>query len=122
VTVVRCTQGYIFGGYASTAWDSSGNYKSATSSFLFTLSNPHNINPIKFPLTQNTGKYDINGNPSYGPVFGAGNDMLITNNCHVNNCSFRFPNSYSDTTGRGGNVFTGASNFLVSDIEVFLVK
>jgi hypothetical protein len=117
---VKCTRGYIFGGYAAITWDSSGQYKNAPGSFLFTLANPHNIAPTMFPL-QNPGNA-LYTHPSYGPTFGAGNDMLINNNCNVANCAFGFPNSYMDTTGRGGSVFTGSNNFLVSDIEVFLVQ
>jgi hypothetical protein len=82
--------------------------------------NPYTIAPTAFPLN-NSYANDISGHPSYGPAFG-GNDLRISANCNTHASSIGFPYSFSDTLGQGCNIFTGASTFLVSDIEVFHIK
>ena len=63
-------KGNIFGGYASISWTTtSGNYYSASGSFLFTLTNIHNTAPTKYPNTQNHGNA-VYHNSGYGPTFG----------------------------------------------------
>jgi hypothetical protein len=46
VTVIKNTNGFIFGGYTSIPWSSSGGYKTDSTAFLFSLTNPSNI-PLK---------------------------------------------------------------------------
>jgi hypothetical protein len=50
--------------------------------------------------------YDIS---CYGPTFGGGNDLYITSD--GKSSWTNFPNSYTDTLGRGDATFTGALNF-----------
>ena len=49
ICLFKNDKGYIFGGYASTDWTSSNNWKSAPNSFIFTLTNIYGIGPTKFP-------------------------------------------------------------------------
>jgi len=120
VTILKSTGGYVFGGYSTVPWESTGQYKRAPGSFLFTLSNPHNVAPTTFHLN-NSYANDIFCNPGYGPTFG-GHDLLINNNCNLSNCAIKFPHSYTDTVGHGYAIFVNAQSFLVSDIEVFLIQ
>lgn len=133
LVVIKSANGYLFGGYASVPWDSSATNKKAKDSYLFTLTNPHNIAPTKYlcnTYQENEGYYEegpyyqVTYNPNCGPVFGNYSDISITNNANSNNKSCTgFPNSYKDTTGhhQGANTFTGARNFVVADYEVFQV-
>ena len=121
ITIIQSNNGYLFGGYTSISWASSGgSYKNDNAAFLFTLTNPHNIPPTKYAI-----KPDQVGNAvflfsSYGPTFGGGYDIHIPNGSDSYNSSYHnFPHSYNDTTGKGNNTFTGAKNFTTSDIEVF---
>jgi len=120
VSVICSTSNYLFGGYTPASWTSAGNYTNSPPSFLFTLTNPANV-PAKYLNTN--AAYSIHNNGTYGPTFGGGHDLYVANNCAANNSSAtNFPHSYGDTTGRGNATFTGAANFQVRDIEVFIKK
>jgi len=119
ITIVRSTNGFLFGGYNPNAWGITGNYQGGGGSFIFTLSNPYGSVPTVFHFKSGNGPYD---HPSYGPTWGGGHDLYISNGCNGNNSSYsNFPNSYSDILGYGNNTFTGAKNFQVAEIEVFSV-
>jgi len=118
--VIRSTGGYIFGGYTSQSWDSSGVYKIAPGSFLFTITNPNSIPPTKYLLTNESHANAIYCGQGYGPTFGGGHDLHISNNSNGSNCSVAFPSSYRDTIGHGAATFTGSGSFLVADIEIYL--
>ena len=65
----------IFGGYASDSWIVEHNkYTNSQNSFLFSLTNMHNSEPIKFPIKKaDEALYYRN---DYGPLFGnCGNDL-----------------------------------------------
>ena len=120
----KCTKGYIFGGYAATSWTNNNEgYKSASSSFIFTLSNIHNTSPTKFQNTNSS--YSIYDHSNYGPTFGGGHDICIFYDNNNNNCNkSNFPYSYQDTLGKGKSIFTGDLNnsnntFTLKEIEVF---
>jgi hypothetical protein len=53
VTIVKSTEGYIFGGYSDQSWKSNGYdcYKSSSCAFLFSIVNPAGIAPMKLHLT-----------------------------------------------------------------------
>ena len=111
--------GYIFGGYTSFAWRSTQNYVVDQNAFIFTLKNPNNIPPTKYPCTGTVNAvYD---HSSYMPTFGGGHDICTNGSCNANSNSFNFPVSYSDTTGKGSATFTGNSNWRAKEIEVFIV-
>jgi hypothetical protein len=119
MTIIRSNNNYLFGGYTSVAWTSINRYNNDPNAFLFTLTNPHNIPPTKYPvqpsMTQNAVKHD----PEDGPRFG-NDDVGIYSNSNSNNSSHtNFPTIYIDTTRKGNNTFTGSVNFMTSDIEVF---
>ncbi len=123
VTVVKDSNGYLFGGYTPLVWKSTGGYKrdDSMSSFLFTLTNPHAIPPTKYRHMKHPEKA-IYCDPSFGPFFGSSNDFCIVNNANANNSSkTNFPSSYEDTTGKATTTFTGALNFTATEIEVFQV-
>jgi hypothetical protein len=123
LTIIETTQGFIFGGFTPTAWDSSRSYKSDTSqtSFLFSLKNPRNSSPQRFRLSNVSTA--IWCNSSFGPVFGNGFDLVVSNGCNANNGSYSaLGTGYVNDTGIAGNqVFTGEPTFQVKEIEVFAI-
>ncbi|KAL9951570.1 hypothetical protein ACROYT_G044254 [Oculina patagonica] len=121
VTVVKSTGNYIFGGYTDQHWDSSGAWKSAPDSFLFSLVNPSGLPPTKMPLIAGQEGNAIIGNSSYGPIFGSGHDLLIGNAPNKsNNCSVYLNSTYQCPAGQDANTFlAGNGNFRVSEMEVF---
>jgi len=122
LTVVKATTGYIAGGYASVSWASFGGYFSDSNAFFFTLTNPSNM-PLKLAITV-SGNALYHG-PSYGPTFGSGHDMFISDasntntNSYISSSSYTYPNGNSGSSG--GVFMLGARNFQVAEIEVFLV-
>ncbi|CAF4159273.1 unnamed protein product [Adineta steineri] len=120
MTIIQSDNNYIFGGYTSVSWTSAGQCENDKAAFLFTLRNPYNIPPTKYTIKCDhvaNAIYDHNG---YGPIFGSGHDIIISDNSNRNNSSYsNFSQSYNDTTGYGKNTFTGALNFTSSEIEVY---
>jgi hypothetical protein len=121
ITLILTTKGYIFGGFTPTAWDSTEVYKADNSvnSFLLSLKNARNTEPRKF--THSNASTAIRCYASYGPTFGDGNDIHISNGCDGNMNSYTFlGKGYVNDTGMDGKeVFTGESQFQVKEIKVF---
>eukprot|EP00128_Syssomonas_multiformis_P008994 Colp12_sorted_trinity150504_noHs@31622 len=125
LVVVQCTKGWVFGGFAGAPWNSpySGGYIQSVenTSFLFTLKNPHSLQPARYNCAY--ASRELYGHASYGPTFGSGHDLHISDSSNATTSSYTsFPNGYSDTTGQGQNTFTGSHQFTVKEYEVFAVK
>jgi hypothetical protein len=119
LTIVRSNNNYLFGGYTSVAWTSSGNWTVDSKAFLFTLTNPNNIPPTKYPVQSSKTQNAVAHNSGYGPMFGSDDLWLYANSNSNNSSCTAFPAAYTDTTRYGNNTFTGNRNFMTSDIEVF---
>ncbi|CAF0903167.1 unnamed protein product [Adineta steineri] len=120
MTIIQSNNNYIFGGYISISWASSGGFQDDLNAFLFTLTNPHNIPPTKYTIQSEWVGYAIQNSTSSGPVFGCNHDIYIADNSNSNNSSrTNFSGTYNDTTGKGVETFTGAFNFTTSEIEVY---
>ena len=111
--IIKSTNGYIFGGYTQLDW-SGTKYKNDPNVFLFSLVNASNtpqiINCTKFSNS-------IYCNPGYGPTFGSGHDLHITNNSDTSNGNYSNPRSFSVPSQE---FFAGSCNFLTTEVEVFL--
>ncbi len=63
--------------------------------------------------------------PSYGPTFGGGHDMHISDGSNANTNSYCYSYSYTYPNGNSGSAgasfMLGAGNFQVAEVEVFLV-
>jgi hypothetical protein len=109
VTVIKCTGGFVFGGYADVSWHSRdgdsdkkslrgkvivSNYTQSAQSFLFSLNSPSSVGPVKLPLvlpphekSQHNAPHALTGNhpkaivcnASHGPIFGGGPDLRVAN-------------------------------------------
>jgi len=120
VTIIKSSNGYLFGGYTPLSWTQTAGYQNNSGCFLFTLTNSFGSSPTHF-YSKNANS--IYNNTSYGPTFGSGHDLHISSNCQSNNSSYsNFPHGYTDSLGNANNTFAGARNFTVSDIEVFRVN
>ncbi|KAK8807828.1 hypothetical protein WA158_007357 [Blastocystis sp. Blastoise] len=116
----------IFGGYTDQSWESrtSNCNKSYSNEFLFTLSNEHGILPTKYDNTNSS--YGICCGSSYGPTFGGGNDIHISDQCHSNTSSYCNARSYSEVnTPQKSSLFVNTNNsnsqnnYKVEDYEVW---
>eukprot|EP01112_Ceratiomyxa_fruticulosa_P007184 TRINITY_DN1854_c0_g1_i2.p2 TRINITY_DN1854_c0_g1~~TRINITY_DN1854_c0_g1_i2.p2 ORF type:complete len:342 (+),score=62.55 TRINITY_DN1854_c0_g1_i2:867-1892(+) len=106
----------IFGGYNPSSWSSKGGYLNGKDSFLFSLVNPHNIQPIKLVNHEEQfGPYD---HSDYLPIYGDGHDLRIFSDRNEN--SYSYFKSYTNSTNKGSSLFTGNKHFKVDELEVFV--
>ncbi|CAF3484948.1 unnamed protein product [Adineta steineri] len=122
LTIIQSKENeYLFGGYTSQGWTSSGNYaEDKNNPFLFTLINPHNILPTRYTIKLESIEDAMVHSSIYGPTFGGGFDLHICNESDIVPGSYsNFPVSYIDTTGKGMLTFTGSNQFQTSDIEIY---
>ena len=122
ICLYKNDKGYIFGGYASIPWKSSGDLISAPDCFIFTLTNVHGTEPTKF-INSRTN-YSIYHNSNHGPSFGNYNDINITQDYKTSGPYCHFPADYKDSLGKGKSIFTGDLNnnndkLIIKEIEVF---
>ena len=82
ITIIKNNFNYVFGGYASEPWNSSGSYIYDRNAFLFSLR--------KYGISQKNDKflvgsigYALYGHSNYGPTFGAGHDLHICDHSNV---------------------------------------
>jgi hypothetical protein len=120
LSVILDTEGNIFGGFTPVKWDSTSGCKADDSekSFLFTLKNPHNIDPRRFALIPAAKHRAIYCGSGWGPCF---HDMCVSDDCNTNIRSYTYLGlTYTNDTGLDGKtVFTGSMYFQVKEIEVF---
>jgi hypothetical protein len=121
LTFILDKSGNIFGGFTPIKWDSKGGARADESAkgFLFTIKNPGNIGPKKFPLNADRKSQAIFCDPAWGPHFY---DFGVYDNSNTNSVShsWYFGAAYSNDTGAAGEtVFTGAGSFTAKEVEVF---
>jgi hypothetical protein len=107
--IARSTSGDVFGGFTSVGFGG-GNYtaKVDDAAFVFTLINPHGIAPTMLP-SKSGNSFAVQQVLSHGALFGRGSDLCFCSNCNTSASSYSNPGtSYTDTTGKGSALFTGA--------------
>jgi hypothetical protein len=122
LTIIKSTNGNVFGGYADTAWSSFGEYKYSANSFLFSLVN-NQSEPVK--LACFNARESILCRKETGPVFGH-SDIFISDKSDMNKNSYsKLGNSYMVPQGfvrrtpQSRSFLAGSSQFQVQEIEVF---
>jgi hypothetical protein len=97
-------------------------YKQAPGSFVFSLRNKENLPPFKAPLKDQNTPYAIHAVISYGPSFGGGHDIHISNDASSNTGSYTNFNSYYQVpsgVSSTSTILAGTHNFQPSEVEVF---
>lgn len=85
LTLVKDTKGFIFGGFTNVEWGSTVKFEPDDDGFLFSL------NKKKIILRDGgINRFSMNSLNKFGPTFGNGHDLNISNNCTQNR------NSYND--------------------------
>lgn len=114
--LVQCSRGEVIGGYSEARWAAggAGGYIPAERAFLFALSEP----PARYTLLKKA--FALCYHPDCGPIFGAGADLLISNNCNTNSESYSNLHSYGDQLAPAS--LASDYNFTVRDYEVFTYK
>jgi hypothetical protein len=100
-----------------------GVWKQAPGSFIFSLRNKENLPPFKAPLKDQNTPYAMYTGNSYGPTFGGGHDIHISNDASSNTGSYAYNFNYyyqapSDVSN-ANTILAGTRNFQPSEVEVF---
>ena len=113
LVIVRSETGKRFGGYSSISWDKGlGNYIAKGDNFLFSLDTRKYYKNI-------SGSNHTYHNEGYGPTFGGGHDLYISNGCMSNQNSYTSKSSYDMTSSYELN--GGVYQFKVLDYEVYKI-
>ena len=107
--------------------DSSSYYQHDSQAFLFSLVNKPGWAPVKLPQTDSSNRYSIcQCSSGYGPIFGGGNDLHISNYASSNSNSYsNLGATYSPPSGYSyGSTFTktflaGSYKFTPDEVETF---
>jgi hypothetical protein len=118
VTLIKCSGGYVFGGYAGVAWSSADRDHVCPSAFLFTVTNPHGDPITRF--MSNGDRHAVRCFSGWGPFFGR-NDLRVPEAFNSTSWTY-FPDSYTDTRGRRHATFTGGRSFTPAEVEVWAVE
>ena len=94
-----------------------GRYKHSNWSFLFSLKNKDNLAPFIANIKQGREQNAIYCNSGYGPTFGGGHDLYISDNPQVNQSSYS--NCCYTYNVKASNYLAGQYNFKTTEIEVF---
>ena len=123
LTVVKNTEGFIFGGFTAVPWSSVKGYKTDDTAFIFSLTNPSG-STLKLKATQ--PEQAVYHHPSWGPVFGGGDsDLYVCNSSNTNRRSYmnlqsyELPNALSGKEGRKFIVGAADRNFQTVEIEIY---
>jgi len=107
ITIIKTTDGDVFGGYNSQSWNSNGQFYGDNKSFIFTLVSQHGIPPSKYIPNKNSIHFVVSAQDT-GPIFGSSFGLEIK--ISYSNKNFRsyqnFPSTYIDTTGKGKAIHT----------------
>lgn len=119
LTIVLDQKGNIFGGFTQINWNADDRYELDENGFLFHVKNQRII-----PRDGGINKYSSSSVLKFGPTFGNGHDLCISDGCTENN------NSYNDLKSTYGvndkeitkYYLTGSKYFEVERYEVFSVE
>ena len=113
IVLIKTCSNCRFGGYTSKSWgSSSSDYVGDASAFLFSFD-------TKKKYIVNTPKYAIFCHNQYGPTFGNGYDIHISNYAPQNNSSFTSGMAYPLETQYELN--KGVKNFTPKNYEVYQI-
>jgi len=101
VVIIKTKDDRIIGGYTTATWEGASHYKNADECFVF------NLKPItKFPVDKERA---IWVSPTYGPTFGYGHEIFVSNHSHSTVENYTLFNNVK-------------AKFQATDIEIFLLS
>ncbi|XP_015765679.1 PREDICTED: MAM domain-containing glycosylphosphatidylinositol anchor protein 1-like isoform X3 [Acropora digitifera] len=126
VTIIQVGS-YIFGGYTDVSWSSSCASTSSSKSFIYSLYNINGFSPVKLHIKSGRQRYAVYRCSRYGPTFGGGHDIYISNNAasyrdSYTGCghTYPLPPGYF-SSGSSCRFYAGGGSyyFTPTDVEVF---
>ena len=105
--------------------DSSNKYQYDSKAFLFSLVNKPGWAPVKLPQTGSNSHSTV-FQSSFGPTFGGGNDIYISNSASSNSKSYSNlgytyspPSGYSQGGTFASTFLAGTYHFTPDEVETF---
>ena len=105
-----------------------GGWASSVNAFLFSLKNKDNLEQFKAAVYQNS-QNALYHRSDYGPTFGSGHDLHISNNANLNTGSYtnfgniyQPPPGYTYGTANTRALLAGTYYFTPSEVEVFYLQ
>jgi len=124
LTVIKCTDGYVFGGFTSTSWASQNNFVACADAFIFSLHRPGGAGPVKLALRAGRTELALFDDAWQGPNFGETDidlgqftEMGVTNSTNLE--SYELPPGHPRVDANA--FFTGSEMFRTAEVEVFSV-
>ena len=126
--IVKSENGNIFGGFTNIQWKSSatGSWQEDKSAFIFSLVNKENKSLLFEHMS--SGINSIGSYTIHGPIFGAGNDIFISDSSNLNTSSYSnlghiytHPD-YEYGSAKAITILAGSYYFQVQEIEVFQIQ
>ncbi len=118
MTVVKATNGYVFGGYSGTSWGGCCYYTGNSNNYLFSLTGNTKHAWYRY------GNYQYH-HSSYGSCFGGGHDFCLDSSNMQSGYS-NLGHDYQCATGSYGSSscrdqFSGSYNWTTSEVEVYYI-
>jgi len=124
VTVIKCTDGCVFGGFTSTAWGSEYGFRACADAFIFSLHRPGGVGPVKLAVRAERAQEAIKHFGLMGPNFGTG-DIRVESGTNSDTQGSTNIQSYALPPGHAPvdalTFFTGAKKFRAAEVEVFRI-
>ena len=126
--IIKSEHGNIFGGYTEQDWTSNNNLKTDNNSYIFSLINKDN-KPLKLKCPESSKA--IWCGSDFGPIFGYGPGIRISNNSNQNKESISFLGItsgvykhpyYADDSIEAKSFLAGSEYFKVSEMEAFTLE
>ncbi|KAJ5068565.1 btb/poz domain-containing protein [Anaeramoeba ignava] len=129
LVIIKTTQNYIFGGFTKVGFISKNDYVAIPDpdAFIFTITNPQNDPPQKFPIRSNEVHNGIGYESENGPCFGySGADIVLVGDLQPGYLDFgrtyHLPDGIKPNTSEAQNYFTGAyTAWKVDGLETFFI-
>ena len=128
ITIIRNNANYVFGGYASAAWNSSNALINDSTAFIFSLRRNGNSENQKFIIKSTSTENAIYGGSGYGPTFGR--DIYICDQSNKSGGSssnigrsYEPPPGVTYNTDIAKSFFAGSYNgWTTTEIEVYQIN
>jgi hypothetical protein len=127
VIIIKTTSNSVFGGLTSAQWTSDWGYIYDSNAFIFSLRRSGNSNKERFNVTN--PDYAIYSYYWYGPTFGGGNDIYVSDNSNKNSNSYsnfvhsyQLPQNLTSWSDEAKNYLAGSYTWQTTEIEVYQVK
>lgn len=125
ITLIKLLgQGEVFGGYNPQSWSSNDQYKNGSGGFLFNLNHSFKLNQTG----NDNNQYQTYNSAGYGPTFGGGHDLYISQDftqMYASPYSYENPNDYGYPSLFGytqDNYYYYNNNVTILEIEVYATE